>query len=426
MPPTRRPIVAQAAALWAAMAVVVVAIGWTDVRRVGTGETGDLVHFYAAAAAVRAGGDPYAAGTRGYIYPPLLAFVAQPLAALPMGRAAAVLLGVNVAVTLATLVLLAAEFLRRFDAPRRDAAAVAAAVLAGLLLDVDKVKGEWQMWQTDVWMLLLFAVGLRWVDRRPILCGLALGLGANLKYLPLLFVPYLIVRRRWAAAVATVASAAAFAVVPAAQVGWAATGRLWAMAGRGLTDMAGGSDGGPHAEVHGVADSLSCSITSAIARHTSPAVAFAVAAGVGVALLVGVGVVYRRRGVPLVCPTSAAVTGVEWAAVVAALLAFSPQTNTRHLYDALIVTTAAAVLLMVRWRWPLAIGCGVLVAGFTLPPGHRTVQGFWSPTVAWLRVGGPCWCLLVAAAAVWWAGLAAEPCAVKARRSSKADAKADG
>ncbi len=105
-----------------------------------------------------------------------------------------------------------------------------------------------------------------------------------------------------------------------------------------------------------------------------------------------------------------AVTAAEWPVLVAVLLAFSPQTNTRHLFDATLLTTAAAVLLLapaagVR-RWPVAAGCAVLVLGFTLPPGSRTVQGFWSPTVAWLRVGGPCWCLLVAAAGLLWTGLA--------------------
>ena len=252
-------------------------------------------------------------------------------------------------------------------------------------------------------------LALRWVDRRPVWAGIAMGLGANLKYLHLLFVPYLLIRRRWAAAVSLVVSTAAFAVLPAAQVGWAETGRQWATAVRGITGMAGTTSAGDAAAVHGLADSLSCSVTSAIARAISGPTALVVATAIGVALFALAAIAYRRRGVPLFGCSTSAVTAVEWPVLIAVLLAFSPQTNTRHLYDALAVTTAAAVLLLVPTpgvsRWPVAVGCAALVLGFTLPPGRRTVQGFWSPTVAWLRVAGPSWCLLIAAGCLLWTGL---------------------
>ncbi len=400
--------------LWLAIAAVCVAVLRTDVHRLRTRNTGDFEHFYYAADAVRHGLDPYAAHTRGYIYPPLIAFLGQPVAALGYDRAAGVMLVVNVAVTLLATALAAVEFLRRFGAPRRDPAAVAAIVLLGLLLDVDKVKGEWQMWQTDVWMLLLFVLGLRWVDRRPAWAGVALGIGANIKYLPMLLLPYLLVRRRWTAAASLVASSVAFALLPAVSTGWAANGRNWTTALHGLTGMAGGGGGNERAEVHGVADSLSCSVTSALARAAGPTWAFPLAGAVAVAAFGGAWLAYRRWGVPMFGRRTViqdrAVTAVEWPVLVAVLLAFSPQTNTRHLFDAVLLTTAATVLLLapasgVR-RGPLVVGVAVLVLGFTLPLGHRTVQGFWSPTIAWLRMGGPCWCLLVAAGGLLWTGLA--------------------
>jgi hypothetical protein len=405
-----------AALLWAAVAAVCVALLLTDVHRLRPGgDRGDFRHFFFAADAMRHRDDPYAAGTRGYIYPPLVAFLAQPIAAFGYDRAAAVMLAVNVAATLLALSLGAVEFLRRFDAPRRDGAAVAAVVLVGLLLDADKVKGEWQMWQTDVWMLLLFVLGLRWLDRRPAWAGVALGIGADIKYLPLLLLPYLLVRRRWTAAGALVAASVAFGVLPAVSTGWSANARNWTTALHGLTGMAGGGGGAERAEVHDVADSLSCSVTSALARatHAGGPTAFALATAVGLVLFAAAAAVYRRWRVPLLGrgdALPAAVAAVEWPVLVAVLLAFSPQTNTRHLFDATLLTTAAAVLMLapatgVR-RGPLAVGVAVLALGFTLPPGRRTVQGFWSPTVAWLRVGGPCWCLLAAAGALLWTGLA--------------------
>ena len=75
--------------LWTAVAVTCGLLARTDVRRARTGETGDFVHFYYAADADRHGADPYAAHTLGYIYPPLLAWAAQPLSRLPVaGRPA--------------------------------------------------------------------------------------------------------------------------------------------------------------------------------------------------------------------------------------------------------------------------------------------------------------------------------------------------
>ncbi len=422
--------------LWLAIAGVCVAIGWTDIHRLGSPETtGDFRHFFYAADAVRHGEDPYAAGTRGYIYPPLVAFVGQPIAALGYARASAVMLGVNVVVTLVAIALAAVECLRRFDVPRRDGVAVAAVVLLGLVLDVDKVKGEWQMWQTDVWMLLLFVLGLRWIDRRPMWAGVALGIGANIKYLPLLLLPYLLVRRRWTAAGSLVIASIVFALLPALGTGWSANGRNWATALHGLTGMAGGPTGVERAEVHGIADSLSCSVTSALARLAGPTWALPLAGAVAGLAFAAAAVAYRRRGVPMLTmgqsPAApprdppvpqnprrsrwapidrAALTAVEWPVLVAVLLAFSPQTNTRHLFDAVLLTTAAATLLLfpaagVR-RGPLLVGTAILALGFSLPPGSRTVQGYWSPTTAWLRAGGPCWCLLVAAGSLLWTGLA--------------------
>lgn len=396
-----------------AIAVLCVAVGWTDVRRVGRRETGDFVHFYAAAEAVTRGQDPYAAGTRGYIYPPLVAFAFQPLVRLGIGRAAAVMLGVNVAVTLAAAVGLADVLLRRLSGRgvgRVDLAATLGVAFAALLLDADKVKGEWQMWQTDVFMVGGVVLAMRWQHRRPVLAGVALGAAANIKYLPLVMVPYLLVRRRFAVVGGVVLGAAAFALLPAAGSGWAGTLHQWQAATRGLARMAGADQAGHEAaEVHSVADALSCSITSAVARATgSAAGGFAGAIGIGGMTLAGAAWMYRCRGTSLLSAGGPAVEAVEWPVVFAGILAFCPQTNTRHLFDAVLVTAAAAVLLACAdrrvSRVPVAVGTAALVAGFLFPMGHRDAVGRAS-AVGWLRLGGPCWCLLAAAMTLLWTGL---------------------
>ena len=383
----------------------------TDVKRIRTQNTGDFVHFFYAADAVHHGNDPYAAWTRGYIYPPLIAFVFQPLDPLGRDHAAAVMLIINVIVTLLAVGLAADEFLRRFHAPR-DSIVVGIIMLMSMLLNIDKIKGEWQMWQTDVFMLLLFVVSLRWLDRHPMLAGIALGIAINIKYLPLMFLPYLVIRRRWATTISLIISTFIFATLPAISTGWNANLRNWGTATNGLLQMAelrGKSDDA--AEVHDVKDSLSCSITSAMARaaRSNSAVGFTLAAGTALASLILAGWMYHRQNLSLFSADlsqNQMLTGIEWVMLVAAVLAFGPQTNTRHLFDALILTTAASVLLLFgKNRLVLLIGIAVLFFGFVLPPGNRTIVGEHTPTTVWLRLGGPCWCLLIAAFSLLWAGL---------------------
>jgi hypothetical protein len=379
----------------------------TCIDRIPRGSTGDFEHFYFAAVAARGGGDIYAAHTQGYIYPPLLAFLWEPLGRLSWHGAAGVMLAVNVAATLAAGWLAAGEMLRRFGGPVTVYSRVSV-LLVSLLLVADKVKGEWQMWQTDVWMLLLFVVALVWLDRRPWLAGAALGLAVNIKYLPLLFVPYLIVRRRWGAARWLALFTLGFAVLPAVQRGWSRNVSDWRVALEGIFAMTGAKPVGNLAPVHAVTDGLSCSITSALSRGFGPAGGFAVATGIGIAVVAGLMGLYRRCGVPVFGirtePVDRFVTAAEWAGLLALVLAFSPQTNTRHLYDSLLLTTAAVALAAFgpgrTPRVPLIAACVVLAGAFVFPLGSRRNEPARIATLNWLRWGGPCWALLAAGVTV--------------------------
>jgi hypothetical protein len=401
----------------------------TDVSRIRHQKTGDFEHFFYAADAMHRGQDPYAAHTRGYIYPPLIGFLFQPLAQMTYEHAAALVLLVNVMVTLLAVCLGVDEFLRRFGAPREQLT-VFAAMLPALLLNIDKIKGEWQMWQTDVWMLLLFVVALRWIDRLPILAGLALGMAINIKYIPIIFLPYFLIRRRWKAAGGLVIGVTLFALLPAVSTGWNANIRNLGTATSGLLQMVEVKPSHIEAaEVHDVKDSLSCSITSAMARAAGahPDVGFLTAAAVAILFFTLAWGIYRWHRVGLFTDSTfdARLTGVEWVMLIAVALAFAPQTNTRHLFDALIFTCASSVLLLFGGReitagsgcetnckinpginrWPLLIGTLVMSLGFVLPPGSRTFRGERTPTVLWIRMGGPCWCLMIAAFSLLWSGL---------------------
>ena len=387
--------------LVAAWTAVLVCLFVNAVRRVG-GDTGDFIHFYEAARAVVTGGDLYASGRGGYIYPPLLACLYAPLAWLPPDAAAVALLAANMALLLGSAFLAVREFARRFDV-RMDAWKTAAVALAAVFLVADKLKGELQMWQTNLLMLFLFTLALRLLDRRPALAGAVLGLAFNIKYLPIVFLPYLLLRRRWVAAGAFAASIVGFALLPAVATGWDGNLHNQAVAYTGLLRLMGVPIGAVRAaNIDGITAEFSVSIPSGIARLAgaggSAAVALAAAAVVAAAAAAGIARMYRRHGVPFLYRPDGfytgpgpirAIVGLEWAALVAAVLVFSPQTNTRHLCLLLMVQTPAVLLLLSPRpgvsRRPLLLGTALLAFGLIFPPGTQT---FAESVGVWCRAAG--------------------------------------
>ena len=143
-----------------------------QLRRIRDHETGDFGHFYFAAKAMAAGEDIYSSWKRAYIYPPLIAFLYLPLASLTEETAALLALGINTVLLLLAAWMSARELIARFGARDDHWTMVGALVLAGMVLMADKIKGELQMWQTNVLMLLMFALlTLRLLDRWPVLAG---------------------------------------------------------------------------------------------------------------------------------------------------------------------------------------------------------------------------------------------------------------
>ncbi len=412
--------------LVAAWIAVLACLFLNAVRRVG-GDTGDFVHFYEAAKAMVRGEDVYASGRGGYIYPPLLAFLYTPFALLPQNPAAVALLVCNTVLLLGSVFLAAREFARRFDVPA-DGWKTAAVALIAVFLVADKLKGELQMWQTNLLMLFLFTVALRLLDHRPALAGMALGLAFNIKYMPIVFLPYLLLRRRWTAAGAFAASAAGFALLPAVLTGWDVNLHYQAVAYSGLFRLMGVPVGAaPAANIDGITAEFSVSIPSGIARLAgaggSAAIALAAAGILALAAAAGAAWMYRRNGVAFLYRPDGpradsrpigAIVGLEWAALVTAVLVFSPQTNTRHLSLLLLVQTLAAVLLLSprpgALRRPLLVGTLLLALGLIFPPGTQDFAeqvGVWSAGAleVWRTVGGPCWCALAMLGALIWVGL---------------------
>ncbi len=258
-------------------------------------------------------------------------------------------------------------------------------------------------------MLVLLAVVLaqRWVGRRPLLCGAALGLAINVKYLPLVYLPYLLARRRWAEFLSACFFTAAFALAPAVVFGWGRNLDYLGTAYAGLLHLTGGDAAGG-ACVHPLAWRNSISIPSALARGAdflgvSPRVAWGATAAVGAAALLMASRMYTRTGSSLTRGTAddradRSILAFEWPGLMVAALVFSPQTVLRHANMAWPLAAVSAWLLISgRARRPLLLGAA-MAAVFV-----GTFLRFWldrpdGPMEPWRAVGGLSWCLL-------WLGL---------------------
>ncbi len=374
------------------------------------GHFGDFRHFYFAARALLQHTDLYSSGTGGYLYPPLIAMLYTPIAHLSQRHAAYVALTVSILMDLTAILLAAREFIARLGfAP--VARLIFGAALMGAALNFDKIHMELQMFQTNALMFLMFVLALCWLDRRPLLAGVPLGLIFNIKYLSLALLPWLIIRRRWTTAATFVASAIGFSLLPAVFSGWSENLHNLHIAFGGLLHMVGASNGNEQANVEDIAAWFSCSITSTMARMTrfGPSMATAMFCALIIGLLCAalVALLYRREKFPLIAWPAPAqqksepwrgLLGLEFSALVVASLCFSPQTNTRHLLLTLLVTIPASVLILAARgvpRWVLAVGMLIILAGYTLPIGNSSISGDKSPALIWLGVGGPCWCLLI-------------------------------
>ena len=380
-------------------------------RHIGRGQFSDFHVFYSAARAMLLHQDPYLPARRSYIYPPLIAFLYMPLTLLSEPKAAAITLCANIVFLLLGAFIVVEQCFSRLEVDK-NILKTSLIVLLSVLLLFDKVKDELQMLQTNALMFLMLALALRWLDRKPTWAGIALGFACNIKYLPLILLPWLLIRRRWQAAGFFIISAIAFALLPAVQSGWHDNLTHLSVAFGGLGHMVGVDTGSaPSADIWSMRAGVSLSITSAIARITHRRQADslmlpAVAALAMVTLAITV-LLYWRNNLPFLRWPAArdqkkqpyrAMIAMEYAALIGLALVFSPQTNPRHLV--LLLPTAALIgtlflggnIAAVRGR---AIVAALLVSlGLSFPWGG-TLSSLAQHVHPWFTYGGQGWCILV-------------------------------
>jgi hypothetical protein len=372
------------------------------------GRNSDFNCFFDAGVAALEGKDLYASG--GYIYPPLLAVLIAPLTLLGRTGAAVVWCVLNAGLVIflarASAGATAAAFPAASAAPRQRAAAagLAIVVLASTLLQ------ELRDGNCDMLVVAAVVLAQRWLGRRPVLCGVALGMAISIKYLPLVFLPYLLLRRRWWELLSAAASTALFALLPALRFGWDQNLRFLGTAYAGLLQMAGGHASVEAASIHPLAWRNSISLPSVIARAAEavslpPASAWAatlVLAGAAAGVVVWM---YRRAGLPIVASRAEtagtrAMTAIEWPGLLYAALIFGPQTVPRHANMALPFVAAACWLMLRDHRRAKPRLAVPLAAVFV-----ATFLRFWldradGPIEPWRAIGGLSWCLLALGLAV--------------------------
>ena len=372
---------------------------------------GDFPTFYQAAEFARQHRDIYAAGQNAgvmYVYPPLIAFLYTPFTLLPIRQAAQVSLVINTAMLLTSLFLGARVMLRRLDACRPGA--IWTVMFLASVLSENEMRAVLTMLETDPIMLLMFILALYWLDRRPTWAGMALALALNIKYLTIVAVPYLILRRRWQALVGMAVGTIFFALLPSLLLGWHEDLRCIRVALGGLLVWFGVPREVTHAiRVHNIADELSVSITSMLARVLGPHGVsnpgiLALATAVGFITLAMVALLYRAKSFPLLrwpppqrqeTQPFKGLVAMEWAGLIVVALAFSPDTNTRHLVLTVLVNLLAAVIVLTPRpgvsRTPAVIGALLIFFAYMMPFGTQNS----APHFFYFHYGVPCWGLLV-------------------------------
>jgi hypothetical protein len=331
----------------------------------------------------------------------------MPLTLLPVKDAAWVMLVINMAMSLGCAWLAASEVLRRF---RIDASVERVLLVSAVatLLVATRLRSELQMWQTNVPMMLLMLVALRCLDPRPRLAGLALGMAVGIKFLPLLFLPYLLLRRRFVAAAWMVTGIIGFALLPALASGWQTNLRDLQVALAGILNLIGlGTPGVQAARVDPIAVGHSVSITSAIARWLGPGAsashAMLISGAIALLTLAAIARIYQVMGRPILrWPDAAAqlrppylgTVALEWMALMTLALAFGPQTNPRHTSLLLMVAAPLAAMLCFPHpgvpRWPVLAATAIMVFGVVFPPN---MPAFEAALTWWRTMSGNGWCM---------------------------------
>jgi alpha-1,2-mannosyltransferase len=165
-------------------------------------------------------------GRLGFTYPPFAALVLAPLGALGF-RASIVLFVVGTALAVGvTSLWLVRPIARRHGVPLWFACALTLPLISTL----EPIRETVTFGQINMLLVLLVLTDLLIIAPRwPRLAGICIGIAAAIKLTPAIFIVYLLITRRWRAALTATATAAAATLVAAA-VAWRDSWHFWTAA----------------------------------------------------------------------------------------------------------------------------------------------------------------------------------------------------
>jgi hypothetical protein len=181
-----------------------------------TRATGDWETVYLAAAKNLRAGTDLLDGNTGYVYPPFGALVAVPFTFLPRGAGLVAWVLLNV-VAIGVMLVAAWRLTGGRGLPGRPGTGPVdhAAFWLGGLCAIGFLLDAAANWQTDLIIgAFLIGGGALLANGRGLAAGIAFGVAAAFKCTPLLFAPYLVWKRRFAAAAAVVAVAVGLNLLP--------------------------------------------------------------------------------------------------------------------------------------------------------------------------------------------------------------------
>jgi len=392
-----------------------------------SGEFEDFSIQLGAGQAANTGGDPYAtftphSGTTlirglGFDYPPLVAWLMRPFAAMPHDVAAGLWLLLGVAATLAGCLVVATTALPR-SWPR-----IELAVITGF----GYAAATYNLWHGNANFVVFLALALAfraWVRGEELPCGLLLAVGAAWKLAPIALVILLVRRGWWRGAAVAVGAFAGSLLAGALLVGREALTTYATQVVPVLTRDDGWLQN----------QSWNALVSRAVDRNVltvdGPVVAahwLAIALGAGGLLLAASAVRRQDR--------CAAVRSAEFGVGVVAMLLAGTVTWYEH-YVHLVIPLAGAAAL-VAWRRPRrstalagAISACVVVFGAVVPAVIATTT---VPDILAQRAGGAWWlhlqlyslptvaaaCLLLALATTLRGSEAAVPSVSDGRRDRR-------
>ena len=348
--------------------------------------------------------DPGTAPFRAFTYPPFMAALGLPLAAMPKTAARLAWYAANVA----CLVILwrGAWTL----SGRRGAIGKNEHIIAGLGMacGLTSALANIDHQQTDLLVSAMLIGGVLALARGRDLTGAVLfGLAAGMKCTALLWIPFLLARGRWKPAIAVAAVAVAVNLIPDL-IARPATGGLWAMTwfGRFLAPMAGAgyypgrwfawildNQSIAGAATRWTTTTWAWSPTSGVeilnrARVPSARVIQLVAYGVEAGLLVAALALVRRSRWRL-AGQGASREGLEGSVVLMMMLLLSPMSSRPHFSTMFLpglILARAALEGGHRSRWAMAWLAASIAASLAAAPMWGRGEGrltMWLGTIMW-------------------------------------------